>query len=254
MRKHYKNEVCYFCGAPATSKEHVPPKLMFRGFSCDRITVPSCDAHNMGKSGEDQAILSGLLIPLDNGVREHSWKLEADVAKALNVGKSSFVRAKRKAFSSSILNNPPGKLSDVSYMAFDTQAWIRQLTAALVFDGIEGFDPTIDWENAPMWSKEWYPAPNQATFTTEDFIEIAQARQEMKAEAESFNWRDGWSATPRPYPSDIYRFWLYVDNPSEVAFKHTFYNRYTWYVVFIASSETREELAEKIALKPNSEK
>lgn len=44
-----KNKRCYACGAPATSKQHVPPDSFFlRPLppKTNFITVPSCDAHN----------------------------------------------------------------------------------------------------------------------------------------------------------------------------------------------------------------
>jgi len=38
---------CYWCGNPATSVEHVPPRNLFPvGHTKDLITVPSCKAHN----------------------------------------------------------------------------------------------------------------------------------------------------------------------------------------------------------------
>ena len=71
---------CYWCGAPATSKEHVPPKCLFPELkdiegiysdNCrkDLITVPSCDKHNLNKSKDDE-ILMACLAPLlgNNGI------------------------------------------------------------------------------------------------------------------------------------------------------------------------------------------
>jgi hypothetical protein len=55
-------EECYFCGAPATSREHVPPKCLFpeekytpgKNYRNDLITVPSCKLHNSKKSKDDE--------------------------------------------------------------------------------------------------------------------------------------------------------------------------------------------------------
>lgn len=50
---------CYMCDAPATSREHVPPKCIFPNdphFRNNLITVPSCDAHNRRKSGDDELL------------------------------------------------------------------------------------------------------------------------------------------------------------------------------------------------------
>lgn len=54
---------CYYCGAPATSNEHVPPACLFPekkdlddgiDYRKNLITVPSCDAHNAQKSRDDE--------------------------------------------------------------------------------------------------------------------------------------------------------------------------------------------------------
>jgi len=56
-----KNKTCYFCGKPASNKKHVPPKTLFpsikyndKYLNNNLITVPSCDEHNSGKSGDDE--------------------------------------------------------------------------------------------------------------------------------------------------------------------------------------------------------
>lgn len=54
---------CYMCGAPATSREHVPPLCIFPemkdmqdgvDYRKNLITVPACDAHNLKKSSDDE--------------------------------------------------------------------------------------------------------------------------------------------------------------------------------------------------------
>ncbi|NLE05223.1 MAG: hypothetical protein GX638_10565 [Crenarchaeota archaeon] len=66
-----KNEVCYWCGKLATSREHVPPKCLFpeekdvkeiyvQSYRKNLITVPSCDEHNMVKSNEDEYLMTCL--------------------------------------------------------------------------------------------------------------------------------------------------------------------------------------------------
>lgn len=49
------NNICYYCGSPAVSKEHIPPKSLFpKEYRKNLITVPSCHKHNTFKSGEDE--------------------------------------------------------------------------------------------------------------------------------------------------------------------------------------------------------
>lgn len=77
-------DFCYWCGAEATSREHVPPKCLFpeqkdaHGGSDHRknlITVPSCDVHNLAKCKEDEYLLCILGINiLANPIGERQGK------------------------------------------------------------------------------------------------------------------------------------------------------------------------------------
>ena len=61
--------ICYWCGKPATTREHVPPRCFFPSkdkedksdlvFHWENLlTVPSCDEHNNKKSGNDEYLLA----------------------------------------------------------------------------------------------------------------------------------------------------------------------------------------------------
>ena len=59
---------CYRCGKPATTNEHVPPKSFFpRGGNLQLKTVPSCQEHNNGKSGDDQYLLTHITMHAAKG-------------------------------------------------------------------------------------------------------------------------------------------------------------------------------------------
>jgi hypothetical protein len=48
--------ICYWCGCPASSREHVPPLSFFpKGKRTNLITVPSCYSHNEALSAHDEA-------------------------------------------------------------------------------------------------------------------------------------------------------------------------------------------------------
>lgn len=49
-----RREHCAYCGAPATSMDHVPPKSLFSMNRMGLITVPSCHAHNGRRSDLDE--------------------------------------------------------------------------------------------------------------------------------------------------------------------------------------------------------
>lgn len=72
-----KQELCYWCGKPATSREHVPPKCLFperkdlkgideNDYRKNLITVPSCDIHNLRKSNDDEYLLVCLASRVGN--------------------------------------------------------------------------------------------------------------------------------------------------------------------------------------------
>lgn len=75
-----KQPGCYWCGHPATSREHVPPSNLFPpGHNNQLITVPSCRAHN-----ED-------LHLIDDRFRLYLQALETN-AHALNAFKDKTMR------------------------------------------------------------------------------------------------------------------------------------------------------------------
>lgn len=241
-----RKQSCYYCGTRARSMEHAPPKQMFKAFSCDSITVPSCDKHNSEKGGDDQAIVSAFLIPLHNRLEQdgpNRYPLEAEIVRAIQAAAPSFVRAKRRASPRPLLSVPPKVLRNLPKVAYlvasvDLRAWVRQLTAALVFDGTLARDPTITWDEATAWSPDliW---EEERPASAEDVILLFEKKGEIRAQLEQSAWQDGWSARPRAYPPEIYRFWLCIEpEPQEMIFKHKFYDRYTWYVWFNAAEET----------------
>lgn len=62
-------KVCYFCGQPKTSREHVPPQSFFPDEEALRknlITVPSCTEHNQDTSDDDEYIRNIILMFIGN--------------------------------------------------------------------------------------------------------------------------------------------------------------------------------------------
>jgi len=77
------NKICYFCGEPATSREHSPPKCIFprakdsadqTDYRNNLIVVPSCDIHNTAKSTDDEYLLYILTMSIaSNRVGGHHF-------------------------------------------------------------------------------------------------------------------------------------------------------------------------------------
>ena len=236
---------CYYCGKPATSVEHLPPKQMFKTFQCDSLTVPSCDEHNSKKGGHDQAVVSALLIPLHTG--RHRYPLEPEIEQAINDALPSFEMSKKSAVRSSFLKDPPSGLEDLPDLAHlapsvDFPAWLRQLTAGLVHKKIGTASYTVSWQKATTWSPHWFPTSSPTSVPYDDVVQILEKNQKQRAILDNLAWQPGWSAHPKPYPKIIYSFQIHVFPDKYVMFRHTFYNRYTWYVTFKASKRCISKL------------
>jgi hypothetical protein len=248
MGKKFKG-YCYFCGAKATSFEHAPPRQMFKGFMCDSITVPSCDLHNSKKSGNDQAIVSAFLLSLRNG--EDTYELEPEITRAIKLAPPSFELAKRKAISAPLLSNPPEQLADLpntTYISPDAKilSWVRQLSAALVFDSTRTVINDFNWDKIIVWSPDWIRSEKNEPMELNRVVTVLQEHRDIKKGLDDLEWLNGWSSFPKHYPSIIYRFRIFLSN-SDLLFCHTFYNHYHWY----ALAQLPYEMLAKIAQKAN---
>ncbi|HHF2887873.1 hypothetical protein ND926_20880 [Vibrio diabolicus] len=86
-------EICYYCGGPATSKEHIPPRAFFpTDFREQLFTVPSCDEHNGDKSKDDEYVKVVLTRSADLMLREDLRLVKEKSEKA--VSRSPAFRAK----------------------------------------------------------------------------------------------------------------------------------------------------------------
>lgn len=235
-----RNKVCYFCGKSATSSEHAPPKLMFRKFDCDSITVPSCDDHNSSKSGEDQAIISAFVQSLDN-LFKHGTRLSSNVVKGIRVTRSSYTRTKKKVRNVPFVDSVMGMYRNLAPMAYyqgQVEIWIVHLTAALVFDGTGFYNSAIDWSTSRVWSPDWIKGNRDQLLTIDNAKMHFIKNNAFNAEFNKLTWVNGWSAEPKPYPKDIYNFKIHFANSSNIVFCHRFYNSYRWYVGLTLPSET----------------
>jgi hypothetical protein len=237
-----KGKPCYFCGAPSVSTEHVPPQQMFKDFDCDSITVPSCNNHNTQKSSIDQAVSNAFLIPLHNNLKNNEYGIKKVIVNA----QESFKYTKNMVLNVPLFNEANGiffGLPNVSYTkpSVKTRTWIKQLTAALVYNAINSYDSTINWEEVITWSPNWVGTDNPKEMTKDSAYSVLDKNNEIRFYFESLEWQLGWSARPRPYPSSIFQFGLHFESNC-VFFSHKFYNQYTWYVILpvvIESTLTR---------------
>lgn len=60
-------KICYYCGADAVSKEHVPPLCFFpKGQRKNLITVPACDQHNKDLSTDQEYVRNMIVLNYNN--------------------------------------------------------------------------------------------------------------------------------------------------------------------------------------------
>ena len=84
---------CYICSRESVSQEHVPPICLFpeskdvppgSDYRKNLITVPSCDEHNLHKSGDDEYLLYVLVANFNvnsAGLRQWATKLTRSMSR-----------------------------------------------------------------------------------------------------------------------------------------------------------------------------
>jgi hypothetical protein len=240
-----RGKVCYYCGKPATGREHVPPKQMFREFDCDSITVPSCEDHNTSKSFDDQTIIDHLIHGVDWQRKRAS--ISKGAAKALPLRPSSFSRTKRLIDYANPIDHP--MLPTVPYLepGPDIYRWMQCIAAALVFDGAGFHDASIDWPAAVVFSPGFLPGPKGLKIPVDDAAKWLGARQQTADGWDrSFDWRKGWSAQPKPYPADVFAFHVGFYRRGFVGLRLLFYGDSRWYVITPMSDRTRLALRHRL--------
>ncbi len=70
------NHRCVYCGGPAVSRDHVPPKAWFARDVGKRVRVPSCELCNNGQSKNDEEfrVLLGLLAGTKTPTQKLLWR------------------------------------------------------------------------------------------------------------------------------------------------------------------------------------
>ncbi len=62
MKKHYDISQCYYCGRPAESRDHVPPKcLLEKPYPENLLTIPACASCNNNFSLDEEYFLNVLV-------------------------------------------------------------------------------------------------------------------------------------------------------------------------------------------------
>lgn len=232
---------CYYCGATTSiSKEHVPPKALFHGIDCDRITVPACEEHNSEKSSFDKAILCAMAqVTLEgHALDPHDPIYTKRVLTTAIELQKTFEEVKRLASIQGYFENPLAwQINDMVRFEFGyILIWIRQLTAGLIWHITGESLKDVDFYSGDAFCLGYSVG---GPFTQEENLRSTSEKIRKTAHYESLSWHRGWTPYPKPYPRDLYRFDVSFDAFEfegafpNVIFGHTFFNGdVTWYVSF----------------------
>ena len=246
-----QNKACFFCGAPGpSSKEHAPPKKFFEDAACGSITVPACRQHNSAKAGSDNAIKAALLRGVDEMISKGVKKDASDaVRRAIDGMKDKYRQANCLVTMKPFVSDHPddaGVSLPFLDKAAEIEAWVKMLTAALLWSVTGTHDSGSDWVNALAFSPSYLPARRDAPLTPESIAGIHDRNlYTWRNLEESGDWRHGWQPYPDPFPADIYRFdvCLLATNGGKTAiFKHHFFGAHPYYVRFETSEEASSSM------------
>ncbi|MDB5049248.1 MAG: hypothetical protein JWO30_2319 [Fibrobacteres bacterium] len=251
MQNRFKGKSCYYCGEPAISDEHIPPKQIFDGFDCDKIVVPSCMYHNVGKSFYDACILMGMLKSLDEFIISGlANDLTPNILKSIELVQDKFPHVKKGMRIIEIFQEgQPGSEKKMKSAFVDADIdhykWARLLTAGLIWDATEEYQEELDWNEESGVLDNYFRESTEKGLTATDLIESDREKQKHMTAYGAATWIEGWSAISKPYPRDLYNFRFVYGSLGHLHFEHTFFLKYKIWVHVKASPE----LAEKVKIK-----
>jgi len=74
--------------------------------------------------------------------------------------------------------------------------WVKQLTAALIYDAGERSDSIVNWDEVSVWSPDLIPEDNASPLPVERVLPILLEYRRRAIELEALSWYPGWSAHP----------------------------------------------------------
>jgi hypothetical protein len=232
---------CYFCGEKKTSKEHVPPEQIFKAVTCDKITVPSCDIHNTGKSGQDDSVIKAMLLSLDK-----EWPgIDPTITKSIELAKPHYDQVKKSVKLIQLLNEPIGIDTNVAYIMpdVDIDNWLAKMSAALLYSGIKFYDSDNDLKNIFVFNATHYNSVEDS-LSPEEMLRQYVAKNEIIDLFESIPWTEGWKSGKTNYPKELFNFYITIVDRM-VFFRLHFFSNYLFYTGINVSEKTIKVLVVK---------
>ena len=245
-------KTCYYCGALAQSKEHVPPKQFVRDLECDRITVPSCHTHNTDKGGVDQAVATAMMMNLFERARGDVLECTADLERQLPLVVRRVVRYIPSSYARTFRTVKPTQvhsficeLTPLYHIPFSLDPWIRQIAAALAFDADKIFHQGSNWDETKVWSPSMYSGPHSPYHHVEEVWESMSKKRAQHHLFDHHQWKQGWTSHPRPYPSEIFSFQV-SSLEKQVLLKLSFLSNYTFYALLPEHEGVQQSFAKRL--------
>jgi len=226
-------KLCYFCGNEKASKDHIPPKQIFKGFNINRMTVYSCDKHNSGKSDKDEAIVKSMLLAIENN---NNITITPELLKALNEIKDHYNQVKKTVTKEQIFfdSNEDIVCLDAS---IDLDNWIRQLSAGMIYYKTKYYDNENNFVTSKVFERNSYSRDKRSV---ENFQNERNKKIELQTMSEIGEWNNSW-IPDNCYPENLYFFQYKIINKF-ILFKHIFYKCFVFYNLIEISNKTKEIL------------
>ena len=227
-------KACYFCGDKKASKDHIPPKQIFKGFKINRMTVYSCNKHNSGKGHKDEAIVKSMLMAIKNS---NSITITPELSKALDEVKDHYNQVKNIVSEEQIFIDRDENIVCLD-ASIDLDNWIRQLSAGMIYYKTRYYDNENDFVTSKVSERNSY-SRNKRSF--KDFQNERNEKIELQTMIETGEWNSSWIPNDC-YPENLY-FFQYQINDDSILIKHVFYKCFVYYNLIKISKKTKELLS-----------
>jgi hypothetical protein len=213
---------CYYCGRLANSKEHIPPKSIFKSVECDKFTVPSCDEHNIEKCNQDDSVIKGMLISLAN----HKKRINPVVKEVIQKTEAHFNQVKNNVKVKLLLNDLPEINTEFAYVGKEIKIsdWYSKLSAGIIYTAIKKYEPRNRYDESVVFNFSQYASIGESISKYELEKEYYAKLQTISI-FNGLDWIDGWETGPRNYPKELYFFRISIVNRF-VFIKHFMFDNY----------------------------
>lgn len=235
---------CYYCGAPATSREHVPPRIFLKHVPDiahhQLLTVPACTRHNEAKANLDQAAYNAFALPLYH-MLDTSWdRMPADVGDALRKKHSTFAHQKHLTAAVPLvgpeLDDTPINLT---HSLIDWSAWIRMLTAGLMYVICGRERLAIDWDSTVVKHWNYFSGAKRATVTTDMMVAALAENTALYTEVAPTVWHEAVAFGHQTLPAAHYTYRIGKTGAVWVV-EHVFFGQYrVWCCMVLTAAQER---------------